>query len=66
MRNTPGAPVWRRNYYEHIVRNEKELTNMRQYIYDNPACWKNDDENPVNRKSQGRHAPAIRNKGKNI
>ncbi|HGY11191.1 MAG TPA: transposase [Desulfobacterales bacterium] len=23
LRNTPGIPVWQRNYYEHIIRNEK-------------------------------------------
>ena len=26
VRNTPGAPVWQRNYYEHIVRSEESLT----------------------------------------
>lgn len=36
-RNTPGAPVWQRNYYEHIIRNEKSYLNITQYISDNPA-----------------------------
>jgi len=26
----PGK-LWQRNYYEHIVRNEKELTRIREY-----------------------------------
>ncbi len=39
MRGTPGGPVWQRNYYEHIVRNERELAAIRHYIQQNPANW---------------------------
>jgi REP element-mobilizing transposase RayT len=46
IRHTPGIPVWQRNYYEHIVRNEPELNRIRQYIDDNPWQWANDHENP--------------------
>lgn len=28
--------LWQRNYYEHIIRNEKALNNIRQYIINNP------------------------------
>ncbi len=35
----PGIAVWQRNFYDHIVRNEEELNNIRQYIIDNPANW---------------------------
>lgn len=28
--------VWQRNYYEHVVRNEEDLTNIRAYIEGNP------------------------------
>jgi putative transposase len=45
-RDTPGVPVWQRNYYEHIVRNEQDLNTIRQYIHDNPARWAEDAENP--------------------
>jgi putative transposase len=41
----PGK-LWQRNYYEHIVRNEKELTRIREYIRNNPAHWATDRENP--------------------
>jgi putative transposase len=44
MRHSPGAPVWQRNYYEHIVRDEHELNTIRQYILDNPSRWEEDDE----------------------
>jgi REP element-mobilizing transposase RayT len=40
------TPVWQRNYYEHIIRNEESLNRIRQYIIDNPARWAFDDENP--------------------
>ena len=46
IRKTPGAPVWQRNYYEHIVRDETELTRIREYIRLNPLKWKLDRENP--------------------
>jgi len=38
--------LWQRNYYEHIVRSHDELTQVRQYIADNPAQWMADRENP--------------------
>ena len=34
------------NYYEHIIRNEEELNNVRQYIADNSLNWRTDEENP--------------------
>jgi REP element-mobilizing transposase RayT len=46
LRGTPGAPVWQRNYYEHVVRNEEDLLAIQQYILDNPARWAEDEENP--------------------
>jgi REP element-mobilizing transposase RayT len=46
-RATPGAPVWQRNYYEHIVRNDDELFRIRDYIVNNPMQWKMDRENPL-------------------
>jgi REP element-mobilizing transposase RayT len=47
-RNTPGAPVWQRNYYESVIRNESALKDIRLYIQTNPACWAQDAENPAN------------------
>ena len=47
LRHTPGAPVWQRNYYEHIVRDERALNAIRQYIADNPARWAWDTYNPA-------------------
>ena len=46
LRNTPGISVWQRNYYEHIIRNENELTKIREYIQNNPLKWSLDRENP--------------------
>ncbi len=47
MRRTPGVPVWQRNYYEHIIRNEKDLSEIREYIMNNPLKWEWDEENPA-------------------
>jgi REP-associated tyrosine transposase len=46
MQRTPGAPIWQRNYYEHVIRNEDDLQAIRQYIADNPLRWQFDAENP--------------------
>ena len=35
-RAQPGAVVWQKNYYEHVIRNERELARIRQYIVNNP------------------------------
>ena len=50
LRNTPGAKLWQRNYYEHIIRNEKELNQIRDYIIGNPLKWESDKDNPANWK----------------
>ena len=47
FRNNPGCPVWQRNYYERVVRNENELSRAREYIINNPMKWELDKENPV-------------------
>ena len=39
------AKFWQRNYYEHIVRKERELNAIRQYIIDNPINWNMDRDN---------------------
>jgi REP element-mobilizing transposase RayT len=46
MRNSPGTPVWQRNFYEHVIRNESELSRIREYIANNPHQWSLDRENP--------------------
>jgi hypothetical protein len=46
MHVTSDIPVWQRNYYEHVIRNEESLEGIRQYIADNPGCWADDPENP--------------------
>ena len=46
-RGTPGRPVWQPNYHEHVIRNEKELQRIREYICNNPLRWPSDRENPA-------------------
>jgi REP element-mobilizing transposase RayT len=46
IRNSLGIPVWQRNYYEHIIRNEKDLFAIRNYIENNGLNWKDDEYNP--------------------
>ena len=35
--------VWQRNYYEHIIRNEKDFYRIRNYIQNNPLKWELDE-----------------------
>jgi putative transposase len=46
IRATPGALLWQRGFYEHIVRDDRSLANIVAYIEDNPFRWANDPENP--------------------
>ena len=37
--------LWQRNYYEHVIRTEYSLLNIRQYIKNNPLNWDEDENN---------------------
>ncbi|MGA2286030.1 MAG: transposase [Dehalococcoidia bacterium] len=50
----PGR-LWQRNYYEHIIRNEVELAEVRGYIVENAARWVEDQENPQAREVSKPH-----------
>jgi REP element-mobilizing transposase RayT len=43
-----GNKLWQRNYHERIIRNDRELNAIRQYIRDNPLNWELDKKNPTN------------------
>lgn len=42
LRKTSGIPVWQRNYYEHIIRDEKDYETKRNYILMNLQNWENE------------------------
>jgi len=45
LQNQRGGVVWQRNYYEHVIRDEKDLQAKRDYILGNPLNWEKDSEN---------------------
>ncbi len=47
LRKNSGKSVWQRNYYDRIIRNEKELQSIRKYIENNPLHWENDRGRPI-------------------
>ena len=49
-RNGKGIPFWQRNYYEHIIRNERSYLAIRDYIFNNIVNWDKDQLHP--------HAPS--------
>ena len=44
MRHTPGKPVWQRNYYDRIIRDDQEMQRARWYVRLNPTRWKDAEE----------------------
>lgn len=44
IRKPHVVPMWQRNYYEHVIRNDNELNRIREYINNNPMNWETDDE----------------------
>ena len=44
----PDISIWQRNFYEHIIRNDKELSKIRKYIMENPLRWELDRSHPQN------------------
>jgi putative transposase len=38
--------IWQRNYFERVVRDQKELSDTCRYIFENPLMWDKDEENP--------------------
>lgn len=47
-RKSPGTPVWQRNYYEHVIRNEADYDRIAEYVATNPQRWNDDTLHPAN------------------
>ncbi len=45
-----ATQIWQRNYYEHVIRNERELQAIRRYIELNPIRWELDRDNLANQQ----------------
>jgi len=44
-RNGLSSFHWQRGFYEHVIRNERDLDRIRAYIRNNPLQWALDEEN---------------------
>lgn len=49
---------WQRSFYDHVIRNEKSLNQIREYIIDNPANWDHDEDNIINHSKRGQAGPS--------
>ena len=58
VRGNPGAKLWQRNYWEHIIRNESEWNRIREYIRNNPGTWESDRLNEQARTTERSPLPA--------
>ncbi len=43
LMQTQGYPIWQRNYYEHIIRNEAEHNKIYDYIQNNPIMGESEE-----------------------
>ena len=60
LRQDLGAAVWQRGYYDHIIRDARELEAIRHYIAENPRRWATDRDNLdalINRMTPHHHQP---------
>lgn len=46
LRDTPGAPVWQRNYFEHVIRDQAGYEYITRYVQHNAAIWAYDRLHP--------------------
>ena len=44
---------WQRFFYDHIIRNDKSLDKIREYISNNPLKWDDDENNTKSNKLTG-------------
>jgi hypothetical protein len=42
MKNKTMGKLWQRNFYEHIIRDERSYQTISNYIINNPSNWKDD------------------------
>ncbi len=58
-----NGTFWQRSFYDHVIRNDKDLFRVQEYILNNPLSWSLDEENPdcKSRRSTGRtQGPPLR------
>jgi REP element-mobilizing transposase RayT len=46
--NPTHAFQWKKSFYDHVIRNEESLNNIRQYIINNPLQWVIEQNNKEN------------------
>lgn len=50
LRRQIGMAVWQKSFYDRIIRNERELVRIQEYIRNNPIKWAKDRDNPASPK----------------
>ena len=54
-RDTPGTKLWQRSFHDRVIRDEADMSGIREYVRSNPLKWASDAYNPANR-TEGRGA----------
>lgn len=47
-RKGSSTQIWQKSFYDHIIRDDKDLDRVREYILNNPTNWQLDEMNPGN------------------
>ena len=58
IRHSPGMPIWQRNYYEHVIRDDDDYNRIAEYVAYNPKRWIEDTLHPDNQTAH--RVPAAR------
>ena len=51
LRQTTTPTIWQRSFYDHVIRIDSSLQNIREYIRNNPTTWAADENNPGHNNS---------------
>ena len=46
--NASPTKIWQKSFYDHVIRNDRDLQRIEEYIYNNPMTWEVDSLNPGN------------------
>ena len=60
LRGTPGQRVWQRSFHEHVIRHERSLEQLREYIATNPLRRERNRLHPSQPPWEGWHDPQLR------
>ena len=50
---------WQKSFYDHVIRDEQSLHDIREYIQHNPLNWESDEHHPAKRQGTAIVVPCL-------